>query len=132
MGGQVELITPGVAIDDANTPQGLRHQEGGHLAPPRGTVIKGFAGQQQAVFHVVKLIEAATQALLMSHEQVTVQRHHAQTQVAATGNDKLGMLHVANGKTIVDKRDRLTLQDNIYQRGDICNADFAMGDRTRP
>ena len=64
-----------------------------HLAPAGKTVVKRLARQDEQITRIIILVEAAAQALLMRHEQVAMQRHHAQTQVSAAGNDEFGMLH---------------------------------------
>ena len=91
--GEVDFIVPAVAIDDGDATVGFGDEQHVDFTPARHAIVKRFARQYQDVTSIIELIEATTQALLMGHEQVAVQRHHAQAQVSATGDNEFGMKH---------------------------------------
>lgn len=70
--GEVDFVAPGVAVEDGHVAVGLGNEQHIDLAPAGRPIVKGFAREYQPVVGVVILIEAATQALLMRHEQVAM------------------------------------------------------------
>ena len=93
MGVENEFVVPGVAVDDGHVAERFGDTQDVNLAPTRRAVVKGLARKQQPVAHIVILIETSSQAILVGHEQFTMQGYHTQSQVPTAGDDKLGMLH---------------------------------------
>ena len=101
LGSEDNIVAPGVAVDNGHAAISLGDFKCRHFAPTGWTIVKRLARKYDAAAHIVKLIESAAQAVLVGHEQVTMQGHHAHSQVTATGNDKLGMFHQASPITAI-------------------------------
>ena len=107
MVGQVEFITPRIAIDNGNTTVSLRDQEFIYFAPSGHPIVKRLARENQYIVRIVELIESSAQAILMRHQQIAMERHQAQPQVPNAGYDKLRVFHYGKSTTIYAKKQHL-------------------------